>query len=229
MIALLNGGEQIGFYLDSEEPYFRLKIETGHHGHTRCMLLPDSFAEFPEELVGVVRLMKVFAGKRAPYQSVIRADGLAVRGIVNEVLAHSYQVPAVVLLSEDSDQSILLHQLPPLKHEEYDYSLDAVRERREGIRERMGDLFARALLEREEIKQAFAETGFRLLADRPVMFRCSCSRDRMVQGVFATCRGDADQLFDPGQVFLEVVCEYCKAGYRIGREEIEGLASSPPS
>ena len=48
IIALLKQGEQLGFYIDSEEPFFRLKIETGHHGVTRCTLLPENFHEFPE-------------------------------------------------------------------------------------------------------------------------------------------------------------------------------------
>ena len=38
MIALLKGGEQFGFYIDSEQPYFRLKIEAAHGGATRCAL-----------------------------------------------------------------------------------------------------------------------------------------------------------------------------------------------
>ncbi len=37
MVSFLKHGEQFGFYIDSEQPYFRLKIETAHSGSTRCM------------------------------------------------------------------------------------------------------------------------------------------------------------------------------------------------
>jgi molecular chaperone Hsp33 len=60
MIALLKHGEQFGFYIDSAEPFFRLKIETSHHGATRCTLVPEEFQEFPEAMRGMVRLLKLF-------------------------------------------------------------------------------------------------------------------------------------------------------------------------
>ena len=51
MIALLKEvGEQIGFYLDSEDPKFQFKIETSHQGDTRCLLLPENFQQFPEAI-----------------------------------------------------------------------------------------------------------------------------------------------------------------------------------
>jgi molecular chaperone Hsp33 len=220
MVALLKHGEQFGFYIDSEEPYFRLKIETAHHGSTRCMLLPEEFQEFPEAMHGLVRMHKLCPSS-PPYESVLKVEGLPLREIVNRVLDDSYQVNCAMMLSQVSDQSVLLHQLPPLPgKDEYEYSPEAVRARREGIRSAVRDIFARALHEPSEIASAFAAIGFRLLAHRPMRFRCSCSRGRMVENLRPVYQQEGDSLFEPGAGDLEVVCEYCKSRYRIDRREL---------
>jgi molecular chaperone Hsp33 len=221
MIALLKHGEQFGFYIDSAEPYFRLKIETAHHGSTRCMLLPEDLRQFPEAMRGLVRLHKLFP-KSPPYESVLRVEGLPLREIVNRVLHDSYQVNCAMMLSQVSDQSMLLHQLPPLPgKDEYEYSPEAVRERRRGIRSSVREIFARALHEEAEIEAAFARIGFRLLAHRPMRFRCSCSRAGMVENLRPVYQQEGDGLFEPGAHDLQVVCEYCKSRYRIARAELD--------
>ena len=218
MIALLKGGEQIGFYLDSEKPDFLLKIETGHLGATRCMLLPEDFTEFPEAASGFVRVLKLFPNNRPPYESVIQIDGLALRQVVNRVLTDSYQVDCAIAVADTSDQSLMLHQLPML--EGRDDSTNAVHERREGIREQVEDVFARALTDPEEIVRAFSAIGFRLLTHRPVRFECSCSRTHLLSHLAPIYVREGDSLFDPGSETLEVRCEYCKSKYEYSRVEL---------
>jgi len=225
MVALLKGGEQFGFYIDSEEPYFRLKIETAHHGSTRCMLLPETFQEFPEAMRGLVRLHKL-QPDRPPYESVLKAEGLPLREIVNRVLRDSYQVNCAMMLSEVSDQSVMLHQLPPLVgKDEYTYSAEAVHARREGIREALHAIFGEALHDEVGIVSAFAGIGFRLLAHRVMRVQCSCSRERMVENLQPVYQKEGDDLFEPGAHDLEVVCEYCKSRYRIDRSELVPYAN----
>ena len=223
MIALIKHGEQIGFYIDSDDPCFRLKIETGHHGATRCMLLPEEFQEFPESMSGLVRVQKLYPSN-PPYESVLEVDALPLREIVNRVLRDSYQVNCATMLSQDTDQSLLLHQLPPLNKETYDYSVDAVRARREQIREAIVVIFSRALDGAEEIERAFSEIGFRLLASRPVMFQCSCSRERMIDNLRPMYLEQGQALFESADETLEVKCEYCKSLYEISREDLASAA-----
>lgn len=224
MIALLKGGEQIGFYLDSDQPDFRLKIETGHVGATRCMLLPENFSEFPAAVHGLVRVLKLFPNNRPPYESVIQLDGLALREVVNRVLTDSYQVDCAIEISDASDQSLMLHQLPML--EGRDESPDAVKERREGIRGKVEALFAQALTDPEEIAAAFSAVGFRLLAHRPVRFECRCSRERMLSHLVPIYQREGESLFDPGCETLEIRCEYCKSKYDYSRAELRTNATS---
>jgi molecular chaperone Hsp33 len=170
----------------------------------------------------MLRLLKLFPNNKPPYQSVLEVRDLPLQAIVNHVLQHSYQVNCEVVVSPVSDQSLMLHQLPPLPgKEDYDYSLEALRRRRERIQSGIERLFTRALLDREPIAQALAELGFNWLAGREVSFRCSCSRQRMVQSIQLACHGAYDELFDPGQAAIEIVCEYCKTHYRVERAELE--------
>ena len=220
MVALLKGGEQFGFYIDSEDPYFRLKIETAHHGTTRCMLLPEDLPEFPETMRGLVRVQKVYPAN-PPYESVLRIEGLPLREIVNRVLDESYQVNCVMMLSDASDQSLMLHQLPPPpRQEDYEFSLEAVRTRREDMRDRLRGIFAKGLTGTEEIVHAFSGVGFRLLADRPMRFFCGCSKERMIDNLRPIYSQHGAKLFEADGT-LEVVCEYCKSRYRVARVEVE--------
>ena len=221
MIALLKQGEQFGFYIDSEQPYFRLKIETSHHGSTRCVLFPEQFQEFPEAMHGLVRVQKLFPSN-APYESVLRAEGLPLREIVNHVLADSYQVKSAIMVSQISDQSVLLMQLPPAPGtEDYDYSKAAVRARREHFREPLMGIFERALHQQADVEEAFAKIDFQLLASRPVRLHCPCTKERLIESLYPVYQQQGDQLFETGENTLEVVCEYCKSQYRIFREELK--------
>lgn len=222
MIAFLKQGEQIGFYIDSEEPLFRLKIETAHHGATRCALFPETMREFPETMTGIVRVQKLFPRNRPPYQSILEIAAEPLREIVNRVLRDSYQTNSRVTISDASDQSLLLHQLPPISgREDYDYSEDAVRKRRNELSGTVEAMLARAVVEPEAIREGFAQMGFRLLAARPVRFECSCSRERAIQGLQSIYRHQPHDLFDPDQDVLEVTCEYCKSRHEISRRELE--------
>lgn len=222
MIALLKHGEQFGFYIDSDGPEFRLKIETGHAGATRATLLPEGFREFPAALHGVVRVMKLFPNNKAPYESIIHADGMSLRAMVNRVLDNSYQVNSKVLVSEQSDQSVMLHQLPPIGgREDYDYSLEAVGKRWDGLESGVEGLMGRGLTDPAEIVEAFAEIGFRRIAEREVLFRCPCTRERFVQALALLNDKDRADLFEPGRDALEVTCEYCKRPYTITRGDVE--------
>jgi molecular chaperone Hsp33 len=226
LIALIKRGEQFGFYIDSDEPLVRLKVETGHSGDTRCTMYPDQLPVTPDVVRGQVRVQTLYPDGRRPYLSVIETDGLALREIVNRVLAESYQVTSALMLSSESDQSVMLHRLPPLPgHDDEDYSVEAVKTRRDELRPELDAIFARGLSAEEEILSAFSEAGWRAIASRPVRFNCSCSRERMVANLQLV--KEAEGLFGPGEPNLEITCEYCKRRYEIGREEVEGGEGRP--
>lgn len=226
LIALIKRGEQIGFYIDSEEPLVRLKVETGHSGDTRCTMYPDRLPATPSSIRGQVRVQTLYPDGRPPYLSVIEAPGLALREIVNRVLLESYQVTSALVLSDSSDQSAMLHRLPPLPgHDDDDYTVEAVRAHRDALLPQLDAIFERGLSDPDEVLESFAAIGWRGIATRPVRFRCTCSRPRMVANLQLV--KEAEGLFGPGEPRLEITCEYCKRRYEIRREEVEGGEGRP--
>ena len=221
MISLLKHGEQFGFYIDSAEPFFRLKIETSHHGATRCTLVPEEFQEFPAAMRGMVRLVKIFPNNVAPYGSVIEVEALPLREIVNRVLAESYQVQAGVVVSQASDQSLMLLRLPPPTGDVEDSQAQvAIGPRQQGMEQELERIFSRGLHDREEIEAAFVEIGFELLARRQISFYCACSLPRMIENIRLAVGEDFERLFDPDQHGLDITCEYCKSRYSVTRQDL---------
>ena len=114
MIAFLKPGEGLGVYIDSDSPYFRLKIEMSDQGQMRTLLLPENFNEFPKKIDGRCRIVKLMPGENAPYTSIINLEDIDFHQVVNKILTESYQVKSEVYLSENSDQSLMLMKLPEI-------------------------------------------------------------------------------------------------------------------
>jgi molecular chaperone Hsp33 len=219
LISLLKPGEQLGFYIDSDSPWFRLKIESNHEGHSRCTMLPEGFDQFPESVNGLVRVERRFPSVQQPYQSVLRLDDASLGEIVNRVLHDSWQVPCETHVSEEADQSVMLHQMPPLRRDDpARFSAEALSARLAELLPSLRDVFRRGMHEHEAIVEAFGAIGFHPLTARPVKLGCTCSRERVIRGLLLL--QDPQSAFEPGETQIEVTCEYCKARYEIRRDEI---------
>lgn len=221
MLGLLKHDENFCFYLDSEDPYFRLKIEMNTAGLMRGMIYSDSFGFAPEKITGQVRLIKFQPHAEMPYLSTIELKDVGINEIINLVLSRSYQVKSRVFISDASDQSFMLHQLPLSKHEEPS-DLDDAFDTYVGL---INDIMKKALTDGKIIKKEFAEYGFKFLAKRTVEFKCGCSKDQMITNVKKFSKTSDEELFPPAKDELEVVCEYCKSAYQITRRDIEGALS----
>ena len=217
MIAFLKPTEGYGFYVDSKDPYFMLKIETNFQGNMRTLLMPEEFQDFPEHITGISRLTKI-SGKKGvnQYTTLIELNSVGLGDIANKIIKDSYQVDAKVFLSEKSDQSLLLLKLPHREgHKELE---DYWQERSTQIE----GIFDQALNTKDEIKSAFEKLDLVFLGDKEVKFKCSCSRERMVDGVRGLIGSGtpADSLFDEGKDSFEANCDYCKTAYLITRDEL---------
>ena len=220
MLCLLKRGEYFGFYLNSEEPYFRLKIELTAGGAIRAMMLPEDFQEYPETVSGTLRLNKYSAKLKSPYQSVLEIQNQPLEKLSDQILLYSYQMTGSVVVSESSDQSILVLKLPGHGSLEEDDSQEDVMEMQPDKKKIFHEMLARGETSSEALKEIFINNGFDLLAQREVFFRCNCSRKRMIQNLHLYQQNDPDPLFDENQTSLNVTCEYCKKEYQITAEDL---------
>lgn len=221
IIFFLKPGETMGIYIDSEEPYFRLKIETNSAGQTRTLLLPEDFNLFPMKITGKVRLTKISPHEKAPYTSMIEVKDVETRDVINKVFTETYQTNSEVIVSDITDQAVMVTKLPPIK---VNSNIDLTASRKDFIRGKKNffhDIFEMATDDIEKIVKVFEEKDLAYLGSRQLDFFCSCSKDRMIVSLRGLFSGDIDHLFE-GKDSLEIKCDYCKKTYDINKSEVLG-------
>lgn len=221
IIFFLKPGESLGIYIDSEDPYFRLKIETNSAGHTRTLLLPEEFNLFPMKITGKVRLTKIFQNNSHPYTSVLDLKEVETKDVINQILAESYQTNSEVIVGEMSDQSIMVTKLPPSN---VNSEFDDTPSRKEFIKKHSNffhDVFETAANDIEKIVNLFEDHGFTYMASRQIDFFCPCSKDRMVLNLRGLYSKDIDHLFEDKDT-VEIKCDYCRKLYEITKADVIG-------
>ncbi len=225
LITLLKPKENLGFYIDSAEPYFMFKVEMSEEGYFRTLLMPESFSDFPEQLTGKARLSKIFPGQRTPYNSVIELNHKSLEDSVNLILSESYQIKGKVILSEESDQVAFIMQLPRKnwdKEEDFEPTLnldDALAK----VEAPLKEMFAQGYNESEKIISDLEKIGFQHLISKDLNFKCACSYERMVSGILSLVNSTSLQEVFEGKESIETKCDYCKTFYQIPRNHISTL------
>lgn len=224
MISFLKPGENLGIYIDSEEPYFRLKIETSFGGQTRTLLLPENFSEFPIKLSGAARVTKQFPGGRAPYTSVVRFKETDSKEVINDILRTSYQANCEIVVSDIADQSVMVIKLPPVNVNKNVDETPTLEEFLKTNKPLFQNIFDENHNDTESVVKAFEKSQFAYLSSRQVELFCPCSKDRMIDNLRMIYSQDPEALF-AGKNELEAKCDYCKKAYEITRAEL----ATPPS
>lgn len=210
----LKAGEGLGFFIDSEIPYFRLKVELNSSGNMRTLLIPDFFNEFPKNITGNLRISKIMPHSRNPYNSQIKLEEIEAKELVNLAIKTSYQMEAIVSPSEISDHSIMIVRLPG----EHDKTIE------EYWKENSKDIFDLANELRDEpekIQNSLEKKGLTYLYGKEINFKCNCSRERMLTGVQGLINNvGIDDVFKDDKE-IELKCDYCHTAYIVLRSEFE--------
>lgn len=221
MISYLKPGEGLGVYIDSEEPYFRLKVEMSEQGQMRTLLLPEDFNQFPKTIKGRCRVVKTVPDETRPYTSIINLDNVDFHEVINNLLRESYQLKSEIFLSEESDQSVMLMKLPSININkvETNYTL-SVSEYWLKIKKDIDALFEKHTDNYEAIQKHIENMGLLYLGSKEVKFKCNCSRERMVQGIRSIINSSGlDHVFAPDESEIEAKCDYCKTSYLLLKKE----------
>ncbi len=220
MITFLKPGESLGVYIDSEQPYFRFKIETNHTGSMRTLLLPEEFSDFPEKLTGKARISKIFPSSQ-PYTSIINMENDDASEVVNNIFKESYQTNSKVITSDTLDQSIMFTKLPRVEIKKVVEDLediplsDYIIQKNEFVT----SLFKEHNDDIEKIIETFNDIGFEYLGSKEIKFHCPCSKERMITNVMTMSNNDLDHVFEETQT-LEIRCDYCNTEYKIHKSDI---------
>lgn len=218
MLSFLKPSEGLGLYIDNEEPYFRFKLEAHSSGSLRTLFLPEHDLKVPEKMKGISRFTKILP--KSPYTSVVEINGKSFDELINEILSVSYQMKAKILVSDDSDQSILFAKLPDpnqnfSKDEDGKKSLNEYQVK---MAHYFNEIFRKALNDQESVQKTFEELGLIYLGNNVCKFHCPCSEERMVANLITLSETDLNDIFKDGPA--EVKCDYCKKKYQITRDKL---------
>jgi molecular chaperone Hsp33 len=222
-ITLLKYQENLGLYIDSQDPYFLLKIEMSESGYFRTLLLPENFSDFPQQISGQGRLSKISVGQTVPYTSIIKLNNVGFDEVVNNILVESYQIKGKIVVSQSSDQCYFLMQLPR-KNWDKEEVQDPPRSFEEVFAElspSIEKLMDKGFNDESSLATEIESLGFSHLKTKDVKFKCSCSYERMVAGLQSLLVNTSlDDLYED-KAELETKCDYCKTFYLIPKSEFQ--------
>jgi molecular chaperone Hsp33 len=221
LLAFLKSDEGLGIYLDSETPYFKYKIEMSDSGQMRALLIPDEFKEFPKKITGKCRLAKITPEEKQPYVSIIDLDNTDLEQVINKILKDSYQLKSEVFLSPTSDQAILISKLPSIdiNRIQTNYTL-SVHEYWTKNERHFQEIFENFEASYEMIQAHFEKINLTLLSSRQVLFKCTCSRERIMNGLWSLIKTSGiDHVFMPDENEIQTKCDYCSTNYTISKSE----------
>lgn len=218
MLNFLKPGENLGFYIDSEHPYFRFKIEISNSGTMRTLLLPEEFSEFPEKITGVCRVSKLFSNNKMPYTSITKVHQEKHEELTNKILRESYQTNSEVLTSEFVDQTLMVTKLPPVEIKKEvlediglkEYILRQTKFLRSVFKQEFNDV--------KSIVEYFEDRGFLYLGSKEIKFFCPCTKERMLQNISTLHRQDIEEIFHEKDT-IDVRCDYCNTNYHIKKSD----------
>ena len=147
---------------------------------------------------------------------MISIEGLAHHQIVDKILHDSYQIDAAILVSETSDQSIMVTKLPPSKFKPVEEQTTLTsKDFLEEMKINFLQLFDQHHTDTYDLKMGFEGLGFQFLGGRQAKFQCNCSKERVIQSILSLGNISLDDLFkDDKRIkkisFIKDVDEYLK-------------------
>lgn len=156
------------------------------------------------------------------YQSLVPLQATTLSEALESYFHQSEQLPTRLLLAADRDRAagLMLQKLPGDEGDHDGWT-------------RAGALFDTlkadellAVPAHELLRRLFHEEDPEILAERPLRFACSCSRERVGSMLHSLGIDEARAALAEGQA--EIRCEFCGQRYLFDAARIEELFTSPP-
>jgi len=161
------------------------------------------------------------SGKQA-YQGVVSLDGNTVSEVLEHYMAKSEQLDTRLWLASDQSKAggMLLQRLP--EHPEYDEDAWI---RATTIGETITKQELLTLPARDIVHRLYHEEDIRLFEERPMAFRCSCTRDRVTAMLRLLGREEVQSILTERD-HVEVACEFCGRQYVFDAVDAEQVFAS---
>jgi molecular chaperone Hsp33 len=174
------------------------------------------------EMVGDGRFVITIAPREAAqqtYQGIVALEGASVAQVLEHYMSASEQLETRLWLAADAAHAagLMLQRLPGESGGDPDTWNRAVKLSETVTGKELLDLPARQI-----IRRLFHQEDIRVFDARPVSFRCSCSRERVVNMLRLLGRDEVRSiLHERGRV--EVNCEFCNRHYELDSVDAEQI------
>ena len=237
-VALLSADLKIGkvlLQIKGDGPIGEILAEGDHEGNLRGTVHnPHVFLEPENKKLPVGKAV----GKKG-FISVVKDLGLKeiyqgsselISGEIAEDLAYyltvSEQIPSVVALGVlvDRDGSVLqaggymIQKLPQATEEEIVFV-----EERLKTTPSTTELLSKGLSPKEILSFIFGDVE--VLEEREVVFRCTCSLERVKNALIALGKKEIEEMIAKGEP-VEATCHFCRTTYKLSIEELKELLDS---
>jgi molecular chaperone Hsp33 len=184
------------------------------------------------DLVGSGRFVMTIAPEdaRQTYQGVVTLEGTDVSDALEHYMATSEQLDTRLWLAADGEHAagMMLQRLPGSSEADPDTWNRAVQ-----LTQTVTSNELLKLPTREIIHRLYHEEDIRLFEPRVMSFRCSCSRERVVNMLRLLGREEVMSILQEREA-VEVNCEFCNRHYRFDAVDAEQIfvaevVTRPPS
>jgi molecular chaperone Hsp33 len=152
------------------------------------------------------------------YQGIVELAGGSLAAALEDYFARSEQLPTRLWLAADGAAAAgFLLQVMPTREPDPDAWQHAT-----VLADTLTPAELLGLEPRHLLHRLYHEDDVRLLESQPVAFRCSCSRERIVEMLRSLGEGETMSIVaEHGQV--EVACEFCGRSYRFDPVDAKAL------
>ncbi|HEY5972999.1 MAG TPA: Hsp33 family molecular chaperone HslO [Pseudoxanthomonas sp.] len=156
------------------------------------------------------------------YQSLVSLRAATLSEAFEGYFHQSEQLPTRLLLAADSSQAagLMLQKLPGDEGDRDGWT------RAGALFDTLDPVELLAVSSEQLLHRLFHEEDLAILADRPLRFACSCSRERVYAMLHSLGAAEAHAALTDGQA--EVRCEFCGQRYLFSAADVEKLFASPP-
>lgn len=207
--------------IQSPGPVKTIVAQTTHQRTVRGLAhwVPELDSDSFQNLVPDGRLVITIQNQnREPYQGIVAVDGHSIADTLEGYFQQSEQLPTRLWLDADHDAAtgIFLQILPEKERKADDWNrilhlTDTL------TREELRELPSEELLYR-----LYNEEDVRIIDPEPVLFRCSCDRER-IETVLLTLGSEEIEDVLRREGAIEVHCDFCNRLYRFDKVDIGAL------
>ncbi|GAB3673022.1 Hsp33 family molecular chaperone HslO [Salinisphaera aquimarina] len=158
------------------------------------------------------------------YQGIVALDRPTIAGCLEEYFARSEQLPTRLWLASDASRAagLLIQKLPEETHPQDPEAWERINH--------LADTITAAELTELDAEQVlyrlFHEEQARLFEPAPVIFRCSCSRERFGRALHQLGAEELRSVVEE-QGQIETQCHFCNTTYVFSPADVEALIEDP--